>query len=151
MVVEHASTVWCTTAVQQRRLEQVQTRVLRRLTATRENLADDFLRCELACRHTVRICQQRQLEFAFELLRMPASRLPALVAKCDWGRNLVVSGIARPKLHSDVVASVASAVGQQPAVAAAAPEVTAGEFKKAVRDYLRILGPTVTSFPNTLP
>ena len=99
-----------------------------------------------------------------------------MVAKCDWGRNPVVSGRARPKMHSDVVASVAGSVGQQPAVAAAAPEVTAGKFKKAVKtavlhsamtqlkskhaspagkstvaNYLRILGPTVTSFPNALP
>ncbi len=57
----------------------MQTRVLRRLAATRENLADDFLRCELACRHTACIGQQRKLEFAFELQRMPPGRLPAQV------------------------------------------------------------------------
>jgi hypothetical protein len=45
-VVEHASTVWCTTAPQQQRLEQVQTRVLRLPCG----VADDVLRMELGCR-----------------------------------------------------------------------------------------------------
>jgi hypothetical protein len=35
--------------------------VLRRLAATRENLVNDFLRCELVCRHTAWIGQQRKL------------------------------------------------------------------------------------------
>ncbi len=58
------------------KIEQVQTRVLRRLAAARENLADDLLRCELACRHTAS-WQQHKLEFAFELQRMPPGSRPA--------------------------------------------------------------------------
>ena len=62
-VMDYAATVWHGTDAELTKIEQVQTRVLRRLAATRENLADDFLRCELACRHTACIGQQRKLEF----------------------------------------------------------------------------------------
>jgi hypothetical protein len=73
--MDYAATVWHGTDQELAQIEQVQThrmivscsksRVLRRLTATRENLADDLLRCKLACRHTSHIRQQRKLEFAF--------------------------------------------------------------------------------------
>jgi hypothetical protein len=49
-VVEHASTVWCTTAAQQQRLEQVQTRVLCRILRLPCAVADHVLRMELGCR-----------------------------------------------------------------------------------------------------
>jgi hypothetical protein len=110
-VMDCAATVWHGTDAELTNIEQVQTRVLRRLAETRENLADDFLRCELACRHTACIGQQRKLEFAFE---MPPGRLPAQVARCDWGKNPVVRGHARPKMHTDVVQHIAAQVGQHP-------------------------------------
>jgi hypothetical protein len=50
LVVEHASTVWCTTAAQQQRLEQVQTKVLRRILRLPCAVSDDVLRMELGCR-----------------------------------------------------------------------------------------------------
>jgi hypothetical protein len=175
-VMDYAATVWHGTDVELAKIEQVQTRVLRRLVAARENLADDFLRCELACRHTACIGQQRKLEFAFELQRMPPGRLPAQVAKCDWGKNPVVRGRARPKMHTDVVRHIAAQVGQHPDQAAATEEVSAAAFKADVKtavlttemkrltsaharasgrstvaEYLSILGPAVTEFPNNLP
>jgi hypothetical protein len=52
VVMDYAATVWHGTDAELTKIEQVQTRVLRRLAATRENLADDVPRCELACRHT---------------------------------------------------------------------------------------------------
>jgi hypothetical protein len=98
--MDYASTVWHGTDQELTQLEQVQTRALRRLVAAQANVADDLLRCELACRHTAQIGQQRKLEFAFELGRMPADRLPALIAQCGWGKHPVVNGRARPKLHT---------------------------------------------------
>jgi hypothetical protein len=62
--MDYAATVWHSTEKELTQIDQVQTRVLRRLTATRENLADNFLRCELACRHTSHIGQQRSLKDA---------------------------------------------------------------------------------------
>jgi hypothetical protein len=53
--MEYAATVWHGTDQELAQIEQVLTLVLRRLTATRESLVDDFLRCELACRHTSHI------------------------------------------------------------------------------------------------
>jgi hypothetical protein len=175
-VMDYAATVWHGTDAELAKIEQVQTRVLRRLVATRENLADDFLRCELACRHTACIGQQRKLEFAFELQRMPPGRLPAQVARCDWGKNPVVRGRARPKMHTDVVKHIAAQVGQRLNAAAATEEVSAAAFKAQVKsavliaemqrlnaqharatgkstvaEYLNILGPAVTEFPNQLP
>ncbi len=41
----HAATVWHGTDAELTKIDQVQTRVLRRLAATRDNLADDFLWC----------------------------------------------------------------------------------------------------------
>jgi hypothetical protein len=119
--MDNAATVWHGTDAELIKIEQVQTRVLRRLVATRENLADDFLRCELACRHTACIGQQRKLEFAFEL--------PAQVARCDWGKDPVVRGRARAKMHTDVVKHIAAQVGQHPDKAAATEEVSAAAFK----------------------
>ncbi len=101
--------------------------------ATRENLADDFLRCELACRHTACIGQQRKLEFASELQRMPPGRLPAQVARCNWGKNPVVRGRARPKMHTDVVKHIAAQVGQHPDQAAVTEEMSAAAFKADVK------------------
>jgi hypothetical protein len=121
--------VWHGTDQELAHIEQVQTRVLRRLTATRENLADDFQRCELACRHTLHIGQQRKLEFAFELHKMQPDRLPAQLARCDWGKNPVVSGRARPKMHTDVTSAIAAKLGHDPATAVATPELSAGAFK----------------------
>ena len=96
--MDYASTVWHGTDQELTQLEQVQTRAMRRLVAAQANVADDFLRCELACRHTAQIGrQQRMLEFAFELGRMPADRLPALVAKCDWGKHPVVPRARTPQ------------------------------------------------------
>jgi hypothetical protein len=127
--MDYAATVWHGTDQELAQIEQVQTRVLRRLTATRGNLAYDFLRCELACRHTSHIGQQRKLEFAFELHKVQPDRLPVQLARCDWGKNLVVSGQARPKLHTDVTSAIAAKLGHDPATAAATPELTAGALK----------------------
>jgi hypothetical protein len=174
--MDYASTVWHGTDQELTQLEQVQTRALRRLVATQANVADDFLRCELACRHTAQIGQQRKLEFAFELGRMSADRLPALIAQCDWGKHPVVNGRARPKLHADVTKRIAAEVGLCPQKAADDPNMTAGAFKTAARtavlttamrnlrqkhagtrgkstmaNYLQIIGPKVTEFPNALP
>ena len=56
--MDYAATVWHGTEQELAKIEQVQTRVLRRMVAAGANLADDFLRCELACRHTSLIGQQ---------------------------------------------------------------------------------------------
>jgi hypothetical protein len=85
-VVEHASTVWCTTAAQQQRVEQVQTRVLRRIMRLPCAVADDVLRMELGCRPYASWMDQRKLEFAFRLAVMGADRLPARVASACWPR-----------------------------------------------------------------
>jgi hypothetical protein len=63
--VEHASTVWCTMAAQQQRLEQVQTKVLRRVLRLPCAVADDVLLMELGCRPYVCCMDQRKLEFSF--------------------------------------------------------------------------------------
>jgi hypothetical protein len=41
--MDYAATVWHGTGAELTKIEQVQTRVLRRQAAMRENLADDFL------------------------------------------------------------------------------------------------------------
>jgi hypothetical protein len=108
---------------------------------------------------------------------MQPDRLPTQLARCDWGKNPVVSGRARPKPHTDVTSAIAARLGDDPATAAATPGMSAGAFKAAtvksavrqtamkqrtarhtsakgrstVGNYLAILGPEVQEFPNTLP
>jgi hypothetical protein len=174
--MDYAATVWHGTDQELAKIEQVQTRVLRRFTATGENLADDVLRCEFACRHTKHIGQQRKLEFAYELSGMQPNRLPSQLARCDWGKNSLLKGRARPKMHADVTGRIAKAMDLDPAAAAADPEQTKSGFKTAVRtavlktamqemvakhtgsaakstvaNYLRLLDPAATEFPNNLP
>jgi hypothetical protein len=118
-VVEHASTVWCTTAAaQQARLEQVQTRVPRRIVRLPVAVADDVLRMELGCRpYASSWMDQRKLEFAFRLATMAANRLPARVASACWPRLARKGG---PALRAAVVAALERAVAVDVAPLAAA-------------------------------
>jgi hypothetical protein len=127
-VVEHASTVWCTTAAQQQRLEQVQTRVLRRILRLPCAIADDVLRMELGCRPYASWMDQRKLEFAFRLATMAADRLPARVAAASWPRQ-ARQGL--PGMHAGVVASLERAVGLNVAELAAAAGASRASFKQA--------------------
>jgi hypothetical protein len=132
-VVEHASTVWCTTAAQQARLEQVQTRVLRRIVGLPCAVADDVLRMELGCRPYASWMDQRKLEFAFRLAAMAADRLPARVASAGWPSR---ARKGAPALHSGVVAALERAVDFKVADLAGAG-VTAAAFKKTAGEAVR--------------
>jgi hypothetical protein len=134
-VVEHASTVWCTTAAQQQRVEQVQTRVLRRIMRLPCAVADDVLRMELGCRPYASWMDQRKLEFAFRLAVMDADRLPARVASACWPR-LKRKGL--PSMHACVVAALEHAVGLTVAESAAAEGATKAAFKKAAGEAVRV-------------
>ena len=134
-VVEHASTVWCTTAAQQQRLEQVQTRVLRRIMRLPCAVADDVLRMELGCRPYASWMDQRKLEFAFRLAAMEADRMPARVASACWPR-LARRGL--PSMHACVVSALEHAVGLKVADLAAAGGVTTAAFKKLAGEAVRV-------------
>jgi hypothetical protein len=83
-------------------LAQVQTRALRRLVAAQANVADYFVRYELACRHTAQIGQQRKLElaalpFSGRLALLSGASLYCGSAKCAAGGPVVVGDGRAPR------------------------------------------------------
>jgi hypothetical protein len=104
-VLEHGSTVWCTTAAQQARLEQVQTRMLRRIVRLPYAVADDVPRMEFGCRPYASWMDQRKPEFAFRLTTMAADRLPARVVSASWP-SVARAGV--PAMHAGVTGVVAA-------------------------------------------
>jgi hypothetical protein len=128
------STVWCTTAAQQQRLEQVKTRVLRRILRLPCAVADDVLRMELGCRPYVSWMDQCKLEFAFRLATMAADSLPARVAAARWPR-LARKGLSG--MHASMVASLERAVGLNVAKLAAAAGASRASFKRAASGAVR--------------
>jgi hypothetical protein len=125
-VLEHGSTVWCTTAAQQARLEQVQARVLRRIVRLPCAVADDVLRMEFGCRPYASWMDPRKLEFAFRLQTMAADRLPARVASARWP---AVARTGVPAMHAGVVAALERAVDLK-VTALAATGMGKAAFKK---------------------
>ena len=84
-VVEHGSPVWEPAAADMRQLEQLQTRVLRRMVSCGRQVADDVLRMELACRPYSSWFRQRKLEYAYRLMCMDGDRWPSRVSRADGG------------------------------------------------------------------
>jgi hypothetical protein len=102
-IVEYASTVWDASGAGLALLEQVQTRVLRRVMRAPGTAADDVLRMEVGCRSYISWMDQRKLEYAYRLRLMAPSRLPRRVAAAVWPCK---PGLRRPCLHSEVVAAL---------------------------------------------
>jgi hypothetical protein len=100
--VEYASTVWDAYGAGLALLEQVQTRVLRRVLQAPGTAAADVLRMEVGCRSYISWMDQRKLEYAYRLRLMAPSRLPRRVAAA------AKPALRRPCLHSEVVAAVHS-------------------------------------------
>jgi hypothetical protein len=102
-IVEYASTVWDAHGAGLALLEQVQTRVLRRVLRAPGTAADDVLRMEVGCRSYISWMDQRKLEYAYRLRLMAPSRLPRRVAAATWPAR---QALRRPCLHSEVVAAL---------------------------------------------
>jgi hypothetical protein len=132
-VLEHGSTVWCTTAAQQARLEQVQTRVPRRIVRLPCAVADDVLRMEFGCRPYASWMDQRKLEFAFRLRTMAADGLPARVASARWP---AVARTGVPAMHVGVVAALERAVDLK-VTALAATAMGKAAFKQVAGEAVR--------------
>ena len=107
-VVEYGSPVWQPSVAELAKLEQVQTRVLRRLVACGRNVADDVLRMELACRPYASWFAQRKLEYAYRLLGMGDDRLPRMISGATWPQR---RGAGAARMHADLVRGVATTVG----------------------------------------
>ena len=119
--------MWHGTQDELRRLEQVQYRVLKRLAATHENVAAALLNMEFGCRTYESWAMQRKLEFRFRLARMPNSRLPAMVSRCQWHG---APGAKKPGMHEAQVKRISELVNLDPSQQAADPEVSYAMFKK---------------------
>ena len=131
--LEHASTVWCTTAAQQQQLEQVQTQILRRIVGLPNAVANDVLRMELGCRPYSSWMDQRKLEFAFRLAGMQAERLPRLVSAARWPRG---KQQGQPSMHAALVTALEHQVQVRVAECRAQGD-TAAVFKRKVAAAVR--------------
>ncbi len=71
-------------------------------------MADNVLRVELACRPYASWFRQRQLEYAYRLLRMPSDRLPSVVSRAEWpgGRTK-----GSKRMHGELVTAIEARVG----------------------------------------